>query len=242
MINHSDVARDIDISSIPTVNVEWDRAFRLIRSIHPPIDLFEDLADPRDWEALISVESKTNPRISESIGRLDLVPLARRVSGPGSSMVMAPFVHASPDRPGRFTTGHYGVYSAGNSEEVAILEVAYHQKRMMKATGEPQGWHSQFRMMVGAINHSFADVRHFCQMHDPDSWDVPQSVAARLREAGSDGVHYRSVRCDGGLCVGAFWPDVIEIPKQADHYEMHWDGVAVDRIYNRRTDREFALV
>ncbi|MXP27082.1 RES domain-containing protein [Altererythrobacter indicus] len=231
----------MDIATIHTIHVEWTRAFRLIRSIHPPIDLFEDLADPRDWEALASIESKTNPRIAESIGRLDLVPLARRVSGPGATMVMAPFVHASPDRPGRFTTGHYGVYSAGDSEEVAILEVAYHQKRLMRATDEPPGWHSQFRMMIGAIDHVFADLRGFPLLHDPESWGASQIAARQLREAGHDGVHYRSVRCEDGLCVGAFWPDVIGIPKQADHYEMHWDGNKIDRIYNRRTDQEFAL-
>ncbi|TIN69406.1 MAG: RES domain-containing protein, partial [Mesorhizobium sp.] len=35
--------------------VDWPQTFRIIRSIHPPIDLFEDIADPRDWEALASV-------------------------------------------------------------------------------------------------------------------------------------------------------------------------------------------
>lgn len=224
-----------------SVQVRWDRAFRLIRSIHPPIDLFEDIADPRDWEALASAESKTNPRLVDSMGRLDLVPPERRVAGPGASFVMAPFTHVSPDRPGRFTTGHYGVYSAGDSEEVALREVAFHHARLMRATDEAPGWHSHFRMMAGPVDSTFADLRGRADCHDPDNWTVPQTLAADLRRQGADGVHYHSVRSPGGLCIGAFWPDAVGIPQQADHYQMHWDGKTVDRVLNCRSKSEFAL-
>ena len=154
-------------AALPDIHVRWDRACRLIRSIHPPIDLFEDIADPRDWEALASVESKTNPRLMDNMGRLDLVPVARRVNGPGASLVMAPFVHVSPDRPGRFTTGHYGVYSAGDSEEVALREVAYHQARLMRSTKEPPGWHSRSGAdcrLVPALFHLPADAGRVCSV------------------------------------------------------------------------------
>ena len=70
------------------VAVKWPKAYRLIRSIYPPIDLFEDIADPRDWEALASAEAKTNPRVWEHLGRLDLIPPERRVSGPGRSWLI----------------------------------------------------------------------------------------------------------------------------------------------------------
>lgn len=86
-------------------HVHWPQTFRIIRSIHPPIDLFEDIADPRDWEALASVEEKTNPRIRFEIGDLGKVPADRRVAGQGATYVMAPFVHCSTTRPGRFSDG-----------------------------------------------------------------------------------------------------------------------------------------
>ncbi len=226
---------------LPEIQIQWVSAFRLIRSIHPPIDLFEDIADPRDWDALASTEGKTNPRLVESMGRLDLIPPERRVSGPGASYVMAPFTHISKDRPGRFTDGSYGVYSAGDSEEVALREVAFHHARTMRATGEAAGWHSQFRMLVGPIDRIFLDLRARPECHDPDDWSAPQAVAADLRQSGADGVHYRSVRSPGGLCIGAFWPDAVGIPKQTDHYQLHWDGTQVDRVLNLRTAQEFAL-
>jgi hypothetical protein len=221
--------------------VTWPRLYRLIRSIHPPIDLFEDIADPADWEALASAESKTNPRLRDSLGRLDLVPLARRVSGPGASWMMAPFVHVSPDRPGRFTDGTYGVLSAGNTEEVALREVAYHHGRFMRASAEAPGWTAQFRALTGHIDRSLHDLRADSACHDPDDYSVPQQVGAALRRAGSDGVLYRSVRCAGGECVGLFWPDVIPPLVQGDHFSFHWDGERVDRFRNLRTGRIFAF-
>ena len=78
-------ADDIAVSKI-----EWNGAVRIIRSAFPPIDLFEDVADPADWLLLISAEQKTNPRVMASIGNLDLVPLERRVGGNGASYLIVP--------------------------------------------------------------------------------------------------------------------------------------------------------
>ena len=107
----------IDPKAIPVAQVEWKGAVRIIRSAFPPIDLFEDIADPADWPLLISAEQKTNPRIMATIGNLDLVPADRRVGGNGASYLMAPFTHVSTDRPSRFTDGTYGVLYVGNAFE-----------------------------------------------------------------------------------------------------------------------------
>lgn len=223
------------------VRVRWPKACRIIRSIHPPIDLFEDIADPSDWEALASAESKTNPRIWEHIGKLDLVPPNRRVSGSGASFLMAPFVHVSTDRPGRFTDGTYGVYSAGDSEEVAIREVAHHHGKAMAGSGEAPGWTSQFRMLVNRLDLDLHDVRGDGRFHDPDDCSAPRALGRQLRAAGANGIVYRSVRCPGGECAAIFWPDLMEVPVQADHFDYHWDGARVDRIRNCRTKAIFAL-
>ncbi|MVS97581.1 RES domain-containing protein [Devosia sp. L53-10-65] len=221
--------------------VTWPKAYRLIRSIHPPIDLFEDIADPRDWEALASAESKTNPRLWDHLGRLDLVPPERRVSGPGASYLMAPFVHVSHDRPGRFTDGSYGIYSAGNAEEVAIREVAHHHARAMAASAEAPGWTSQFRMLVNRLDLDLHDARPFDRFHDPDDYQAPQALGRQLRRAGSNGIVYRSVRHADGECAAIFWPDLIPVPVQADHFDYHWDGEKVDRIRNCGTGAIFGL-
>ncbi|WP_246727892.1 RES family NAD+ phosphorylase [Chelativorans sp. Marseille-P2723] len=226
---------------LSSVRVVWPDAYRIIRSIHPPIDLFEDIAEPEDWEALASVESKTNPRIWENIGRLDLVPPQRRVSGPGSSYLMAPFVHVSTDRPGRFTDGTYGVYSVGDSEEVAIREVAHHHGVAMANSDEEPGWTSQFRVLINRLDLKLHDARpHEC-LHHPDDYSASQALGKSLRSGGSNGVVYRSVRYPGGECAAIFWPDLIDIPVQADHFDFHWSGERVDKVRNCRTNRIFAL-
>lgn len=227
--------------NIPVAQTQWPKAYRIIRSIFPPIDLFEDVADPSDWEALASAESKTNPRVWENLGRLDLVPPGRRVSGVGASWLMAPFVHVSRDRPGRFTDGRYGVYSAGDREEVAIRETAHHHARFMAQSREEPGWTSQFRALINALDLDLHDVCGDPAMHDPSDYARSQAVAKDLRDAQSNGILYRSVRCPGGECVAIFWPDLMPIPIQGDHFDYFWNGERVDKVRNCRIGAIFAL-
>ncbi len=208
--------------------VTWARTFRIIRSLYPPIDLFEDIADPKDWEALASVEAKTNPRVRGEIGDLGKVPVHRRVSGPGASYVMAPFVHCSPLRPGRFSDGSYGIYYAGNSENVAIAETIYHHARFMASTREDAGWTSQFRLLVGSVDADLTDVNDVPGVLHASDYGLSQKAGAEIRASGSDGLIWNSVRCSGGECLGAFWPDVVSIPVQSSHFSYHWNGDRVD--------------
>src|SRR6202166_2619358 len=134
-----------DPSRVRRAKIQWQRAVRIIRSLYPPVDLFEDIADPADWPLLMSAEMKTNPRLMETIGNLALVPHSRRVSGPGASYLMAPFTHVSPDRPSRFSDGLYGVLYVAKTFETAVFETMHHHARFMAATAQAPGWASQFR-------------------------------------------------------------------------------------------------
>ena len=212
----------------PVRRVVWPRSARIIRSIYPPIDLFEDIADPADWEALASAEAKFNPRIRENIGDLAKVPLARRVIGPGASWVMAPFVHCSILRPGRFSDGTFGLYYAGDSTEVAIAETIHHHSKMMLATAEAPGWTSQFRQLIGSVDADLDDVTELVDLLHPDDYAASQVFGAQRSAAGSNGIVWPSIRYPGGTCIAAFWPDVVPIPTQGGHFAYHWNGAAVD--------------
>lgn len=226
----------------PLSRVRWSRAHRIISSRFPPVDLFEDIADPADWELLASAESKTNPRLNESIGKLALVPAARRVSGPGASWVMAPFVHASPDRPGRFHDGHQGAYYAGNRFEVALFETIYHHQRFMRATDEP-ATNSTFRELIGSVDAALHDLRggDYAACLAPDSYEASQAMARAVRAAGGNGLVYPSVRYPEGLCVAAFFPDVVPAPRQARHLAYHWDGTRVDYVKDLTDGKVFRV-
>lgn len=231
----------LDPASVPTSAIDWLGAVRIIRSLFPPIDLFEDIADPADWPLLISAEMKTNPRLMESIGNLDLVPPERRVSGPGAGYLMAPFTHVSTDRPSRFSDGTYGVLYAAKEFETAVFETIHHHGRFMAATSEAPGWTSQFREIVLDISATLHDVRGDDPAHtplrDPDDYTEPQALGRALRAQGSDGVAYPSVRRPGGECAGLFWPDVAAIPRQGRHLDYHWDGSRVDLVREPANER-----
>ena len=217
-----------DIARVRQADVDWRGAVRIIRSSHPPIDLFEDIADPADWPLLISAEQKTNPRLMENLGNLDLVPVNRRVGGPGASYLMAPFTHVSADRPSRFTNGSFGVLYAGRSFDAALMETMHHHARFMRRTREAAGWTSQFREILMDIKGLLDDARDIEAVHAADSYSDSQALGAALRQSGSNGVLYRSVRCEGGECAGLFYPDLAANAVQGRHLDYHWDGAHVD--------------
>lgn len=226
----------------PGKPVVWTRCVRIIRTIFPPIDLFEDIADPADWEAVASAEAKFNPRIRESIGDLSKVPMARRVTGPGASWVMAPFVHCSPLRPSRFSDGSFGLYYAGNSVEVAIAETIHHHTKTMLATDEPAGWTSQFRELVGTFDATLDDVSAVPDLLHPADYTASQKFGATRRAAGSNGIVWPSVRYQGGTCIAAFWPDLVPIPSQGAHFAYHWNGQTVDYVKRLDTDQVLSVL
>jgi RES domain len=236
----------IDAATVPVAEVSWRNAVRFIRSVHPPIDLFEDIADPADWPLLISAEQKTNPRLMENLGNLDLVPADRRVAGPGASYLMAPFTHVSADRPSRFSAGDFGVLYAGNFFEVALFETVHHHSRFMARTNETTGWTSQFREIALDVDARLHDLRGRDPRHsaalDPDDYAASQALGAQLRSAGSDGLAYPSIRCAGGECVGLFYPDRASNPIQGRHLDYHWDGARVDLIRDLASGQVFRLV
>ena len=222
----------IDPKRVPVTPVNWPGACRIIRSVFPPIDLFEDIADPEDWPLLISAEQKTNPRLMETLGALDLVPPARRVAGPGATWLMASFTHISRDRPSRLTRGDYGVLYVAERFETALLETMHHHARFMARTAQAPGWTSQFRELVLDLAADLHDLRgddpHWRPALDPDDYAEAQLLGAALRAGGSEGVVYPSQREPGGQCAGLFYPDLATNAVQGRHLDYHWDGVRVD--------------
>lgn len=222
----------IDPAAIPRAPVAWRGAVRIIRSAFPPIDLFEDIADPADWPLLIAAEQKTNPRLMETIGNLDLVPQDRWVAGAGASYLMAPFTHVSPDRPSRFSAGVFGVLYVADRFETALAETIHHHAVFMAATAQAPGWTSQFREIVLNVDAELHDLRGgdraYAPALHPDDYRAGQTLGAQLRAQGSDGVVYPSVRQPGGTCVGLFHPDLASQAVQGRHLDYHWDGARVD--------------
>jgi len=205
----------------------WEKSHRIIRTIYPPVDLFEDIAPPQDWEILVAAEARFNPRIRDTVGNLALVPVERRVAGPTASLVMAAFTHVSKARPSRFSDGSYGMWYCGDRFEVALAETAYHFERFMQATAEP-ATDSDYRELCAAVTGNFAAAPQDCLA--PDDWRPGQGFGRVSRAEGADGVLYPSVRFPAGMAAGVFWPDCLSLPiLQARQFRYHWDGARMTR-------------
>ncbi|MDR7062436.1 MULTISPECIES: RES family NAD+ phosphorylase [unclassified Sphingopyxis] len=222
---------------IPVTATSWSPCYRIIPSRFPPIGLFEKVADPDDLEAVFQIEAMTNDRLRDEVGILALVPPEDRVSGPGTTPIMAAFTHLNPEG-SRFTDGSFGVFYAGHTLDTAIAETRHHRTRFLTATDEPA---QEIDMRVYAIDleASLHDIRGLADSHahlyDPDSYIHAQGLGAELRDAGSDGIRYQSVRHPGGECAAAFRPRLLSNCRQERHLCYMWDGTAITTIYEKKS-------
>lgn len=203
-------------------------SYRLIPSHYPPIALFENLLDPQDLDAAYALESLTNDRLRDQVGNIALVSPDDRVTGNGTTAIMAAFTHVGIES--RFTKGQYGVYYAGLDRDTAIAESKFSRARLMTATNEgPQIL--TMRCYQCEVNASLVDLRDDPAVHNPDSFTYAQALGEMLKRKNELGVLYNSVRHTGGQCIAALRPPALTPPAvQAGHYQFHWDGKSVTQV------------
>lgn len=212
--------------SIPVSKVKWIPSYRIVSSRFPPAGLFDAVADPDDLEAVFYVEGLTNPRLRAQISNLSLIPKDRWISGHGTTPIMSAFSHLNPEG-SRFSPGNFGVYYAARERDTAVAETVYHQERFLRHTNEPAFW-LEMRCYAADVHGSLHDIRGgWPELHDPDSYVASQRTAVELRQSGSDGIVYDSVRAPGGQCVAVFYPDRISPAQPIEGYYYHWDGEAI---------------
>lgn len=216
--------------------VRFSPCHRIVASRLPTIYLFERVADPADWEALYKLESMTNPRIRNEVGELSLVPVADRVSGPNASVVMAPFTHLSPQGT-RFTDGHFGAYYAAESIDTAIAETRFHRENFLRATSQP-AIELEMRCYLADVSCELHDLRglrgKMPDVYDPASYQASQKLGRELRNRGSNGIAFESVRRPGGECVAIFRPRLVQNVRQSVHLRYAWDGNSISHVYEMR--------
>src|SRR6185369_10772662 len=219
--------------TLRTLHTTWRPSHRLVGSRFPPVGLFDRVADAVDLEAVYALESLTNDRMREEAGDLRLVPPSDRIAGPGTTPIMAAFTHLNPEG-SRFSDGSYGVYYCAQTLDTALAEVRYHQERFLRRTHEGP-IRLELRLYLSNLDAKLVDVRKLPEYHIPDDYGPGQQLGQALRATGKDGVLYRSVRHEGGLCAAVFRPVVLSECRQAAHYAFHFDGtsvVAIDELSN----------
>lgn len=210
----------------PQKRIRWTAAYRIVPSRFPPVGVFDRIAQPADLDALYAIEGLTDPHLREEIGALRSVPRERRVSGPGTTPIMAAFTHRNREG-SRFSDGSWGVFYAAHRVATAIEETIYHRERFLRATAESP-LDIEMRCYRCAIAGRLHDVRGgWASAHDPHSYVVSQMLARQLRAGDSNGIVFDSVRDAGGECVAVFYPDLVSPCVQAQHLIYRWDGTRI---------------
>jgi hypothetical protein len=221
---------------VPVREVRWRRSVRLIPTRFPPVDLFQRVAPPEDWEALMALESMTNPRLLDQAGVISLVPPSDRVAGPGASYVMAPFTHVNPEG-GRFTTPQFGGYYAARELATAIAESRHHRETFLSATREPY-MEVDMRVLEARLRGRMADRRglgdRYPALYRPDDYAASRAFGRSIRDAGGDGVVYDSVRRPGGQAAVAYRPRLVRDCRGVRTLTFRWNGAAIDAVYEKR--------
>ncbi|HWH40465.1 MAG TPA: RES family NAD+ phosphorylase [Usitatibacter sp.] len=215
--------------------IAWRPSYRLVPSRFPPVGLFDRVASPEDLEFVLAAEGLTNDRLRDEVGEIHLVPPAERVSGPGTTPIMAAFTHINREG-SRFADGTFGAYYAGKELETSVAESAHHRAIFLASTKEAPG-EVDMRVYLADIRGEFVDVRGHGRrkpdiMH-PDDYAASQAFARARRAEGANGIVYDSVRNPGGQCVAVFRPRLVAPCRQGPHVCFVWDGAAITGWYRK---------
>lgn len=226
---------DVNRATLPEKRVRWTPCVRIIPTRFPPINLFQRVADADDLASVHAVEAMTNTRLRDANGDQPLVPAVDRVSGPGASWIMAPFTHVYGPG-GRFSTREFGAYYAAKTLQTAIAETRYHRERFLRATMEP-AIEIGMRVIHADLSAKLHDARGKgatrAELYDSENYAAPQALASVLREGGSAGVVYDSVRDVGGQCAAVFRPRTLTNCRQAEHLAYLWDGERIGAVVRK---------
>lgn len=198
-----------------------ERTCRLIPSRYPPVQAFESVSSAGDLAAVLELEGWTNDRLVAE--RLNRLPRSEWAYGrPNASVVMAAFLHASPDG-ARFNGPELGAWYASLDVKTAIAEVAHHLSRAAWHAGKRQ-YIGEYRAYLADLAGDFEDLRGQLEnrpdLYDPDNYSLSQAHGESQRASHVDGILYDSVRLVNGTNAVAFKPPGILGVVSGDHWRI----------------------
>lgn len=225
----------MNVVDLPFIKLTKQSGYRLINSKSPPIHLFDDVASADEFETLYELQARTNPRLQNELGNLNLVAPEDRPFGiPGSAYALAPFTHVNPDG-SRFSDGQQGVLYVADTMNTAIQEVAHHQQRYWQSV---EGLaYDRFVLQSLCCEFDADPTADACTLpidhpiYNGDNYTAARSLGEQLRKQDVIAIQYHSVRNRGAICWGVFTPRTVTCIKQAAHFEMIWDGQSIIGTY-----------
>jgi hypothetical protein len=188
--------------------------------------------DKAHLDVIFDLDNATNDRLQAENDLLPGIGIHELVFAvPNYRIINAAFTHAHP-RGSRFNGPDRGAWYAGFELETAQQEVAWHKS---VEYAEIDYWNDSITYddFLADFDGAFHDIRGSAGYEAclaPDSYVAAQGLAAELLNAGSLGLVYPSVRCEGGTCIACFRPAIVGNVRRDRRYRFNWDSGKKPRI------------
>lgn len=186
-------------------------------------------ANDRDRDDLAELESATSGRLlALQRGLPDLRPGELVLGRAGHTLINAAFAYTRPGG-NRFNGEGRGAWYCAFDHETAVAEVGYHLTRALADVGRFDNATDYSELLADFIGpfHDLRGLDPALPMLSPDpaiGYPAGQELAKTLREGGSNGIIYPSVRRPAGVCLVAFHPALVQNLRQGDVWRLEWRG------------------
>ena len=224
----------MDVSSLPVREFTDPATIRLISTACINEPALAPLADTDAERAILEeIEGLTSARRTMAMPRppgIAAEELLTEAHGYGWTLVNAAFCYARATG-NRFSGPERGAWYAAHgpgAAETAQQEVAFHLTRELDATGVYQNV-TAYRELVAGFTARFHDVEREggAAFLSPDvrvGYPAGQGLARAILERGGNGVLYPSVRHEGGQCLAAFRPFLVQNVRPGKTWRFAWGG------------------
>jgi hypothetical protein len=217
---------------LPTVDLAQRDTIRLISTgrLKDPV-LLPLAGTPRTLDELAELEGVTSLRLrGQETGLTDLDPRELVFGRPGYTFINAAFLYTRPGG-NRFNGEERGAWYCAFTAETSLAEVSYHLTRELEAVGRFDNT-TDYAELIADFIGPFHDLRWANPAIEPSlhadptiAYPAGQALARLLRrETASNGMVYRSIRHDGGICLAAFRPDLVQNLRQGGIWRLVWEG------------------
>lgn len=196
-------------------------------------------ADEGALALLEEIEGLTSARRTITLpvlGGLDPAELLTAAAGYGWTYINAAFCYTRAGG-NRFNGPERGAWYACHGEtavETAQAEVAWHLTRELEATGSFENLTAYRELLAGFTTRLHClNGRAGEAVLSPDrdvAYPIGQSLAQDVLGSGGNGLLYPSVRHDGGQCLVACRPHLVQNIRQGDTWTFEWTGAPAPTI------------
>ena len=213
---------------------------RLISTAYIDEPAMAPLADDEDDLAILEeIEGLTSARRTVRLlipGGLNPSELLTAAAGYGWTYINAAFSYTRKTG-NRFNGSDRGAWYASYGEgaiETAQAEVSWHLTRELAATGVFENL-TAYRELLAGFTTRMHDLtlRVGGEVLDPEphiAYPAGQTLARDILGSGGNGLLYPSVRRDGGRCLVALRPHLVQNVRQGDTWAFTWRGEATPEI------------